>query len=61
MTPAEIAGAIRSALADLPGGDADARRLLADALDAVSDGLPADHVGTILRTALGRLEASPQG
>lgn len=59
MTPAEIAAEIRSGLADLPAGDAGLRRLLADALDAVSDGLPADHVGSILRAALGRLDASP--
>lgn len=59
MTPAEIADEIRSALADLPAGDAAVQHLLADALDAVSDGLPADHVGTILRTAMGRLDAAP--
>ena len=61
MTPAEIADAIRAAVRDLPPGDSDSRRLLTEALDALSDGLPADHVGSILRTALGRLDTSPRG
>jgi hypothetical protein len=59
VTPAEIADEIRSGLADLASGPGDARRLLTDALDALSDGLPADHVAAILRAALGRLDDRP--
>jgi len=54
VTPAEIAGEIEAALADAAG---ESRRLLTEALDAVSDGLPGDDVAPILRRALARLDA----
>lgn len=53
VTPAEIAAEIAAALAESVG---EPRRLLAEALDALSDGLPGDHVETILQAALKRLE-----
>ena len=53
MTPAEIASEIEAAVDQLEG---EPRRLLREALDAVSDGLPADDVATLLRRALAGLE-----
>jgi hypothetical protein len=55
VTPAEIASEISAALARAEG---EPRRLLQEALDAVSDGLPADHVATILKAALANLSGS---
>ncbi len=60
VTPSEIAEVIRDAMeatsaAELPR----VRRFLGEALDAVSDGMPADFVAMILYAALGALgEAS---
>lgn len=54
MTPTEIAEVIRDAMEarDLdPGGKV--RTYLGEALDAVSDGMPADYVAMILYAALG--------
>jgi hypothetical protein len=61
ITPTEIAEAIRdclelSDLAAVPN----VRRYLGEALDAVSDGMPADFVAMTLYAALGALqERSP--
>ena len=54
VTPSEIAEVIRDAIEseDLVGAD-QVRRYLGDALDAVSDGMPADFVAMILYAALG--------
>ncbi len=56
MTPAEIAGEIIAALQGVAG---EPQRLLSEALDSLSDGMPADHVATILRLALDKLDRSP--
>jgi hypothetical protein len=58
VTPAEIAAEITSALQDVDGVP---RRLLQEALDALSDGLPAEHVETIVRLALRSLDAGRSG
>ena len=58
MTPAAIAAEIQVALRGATG--ARSRRLLTEALDAVSDGLPADDVASILRRVLVVLEAGPE-
>ena len=56
ITPSEIAEAIRDALevgeGELPPS---AHRYLVEALDAVSDGMPADYVAMGLYAALGVL------
>lgn len=56
ITPSEIAEAVRDALeaaeGDLP---VPAHRFLVEALDAVSDGMPADYVAMSLYAALGVL------
>lgn len=57
MTPAEIAHEVSAALEQTPAGDPNLHRLLNQALDAVSDGLPADDVSMILREALRRFHA----
>lgn len=56
ITPTEIAEAIRDCLeeADI-GQGTNARRYLGEALDAVSDGMPADFVAMTLYAALGAL------
>ena len=60
VTPAEIAGEVDAALTSGPDPLSDeARRLLLDGADAISDGLPADHVVTILNRALARLTLGP--
>ena len=56
MTPAQIAAEIQAALG---GAQGEARPLLQQALDALSDGLPADDVATILSRALTRLNSTP--
>ena len=55
ITPSEIAEAIRDALEI--GGELlpPAHRYLVEALDAVSDGMPADYVAMSLYAALGVL------
>ena len=61
ITPTEIAEAIRDCL-ELDEVDevANVRRYLGEALDAVSDGMPADFVAMTLYAALGALtEGSP--
>ena len=56
ITPSEIAEAIRDALeAPEPELPPPARRYLVEALDAVSDGMPADYVAMGLYAALGVL------
>ena len=57
LTPSEIAEAVRDAL-ELAEIDAvpNVRRYLGEALDAVSDGMPADFVAMILYAALGALQ-----
>ena len=60
ITPSEIAEVIRDAretpdLARLAGG-ARVQRFLGEALDAVSDGMPADYVAMILYAALGAIK-----
>ena len=59
ITPSEIAEAVRDALesaeGELPGP---AHRYLVEALDAVSDGMPADYVAMSLYAALGVLGES---
>lgn len=55
ITPSEIAAEIRDALEmadDLPPR---VRKYLLEALDAVSDGMPADYTAMALRAALGAL------
>jgi hypothetical protein len=56
ITPSEIAEAIRDCL-ELSEVDAvpNVRRYLGEALDAVSDGMPADFVAMTLYAALGAL------
>src|SRR5207244_3477346 len=56
ITPTEIAEAIRDCL-ELPEVDEvpNVRRYLGEALDAVSDGMPADFVAMTLYAALGAL------
>ena len=56
ITPSEIAEAIRDALEDAEGDlPPTAHRYLVEALDAVSDGMPADYVAMGLYAALGVL------
>jgi hypothetical protein len=55
VTPAEIGAEIRAAL---DGAEGAPRQLLQQALDALSDGQPADDVETILRLALRSLDAA---
>ncbi len=59
ITPTEIAEAIRDCL-ELDTIDAvpNVRRYLGEALDAVSDGMPADFVAMTLYAALGALRES---
>jgi hypothetical protein len=60
ITPTEIAEAIRDCL-ELSEVDAvpNVRRYLGEALDAVSDGMPADFVAMTLYAALGALREGP--
>jgi hypothetical protein len=57
ITPTEIAEAIRDCL-EMSEIDrvANVRQYLGEALDAVSDGMPADFVAMILYAALGALQ-----
>ena len=57
ITPTEIAEAIRDCLElkDVDGAP-NVRRYLGEALDAVSDGMPADFVAMTLYAALGALQ-----
>jgi hypothetical protein len=59
ITPTEIAEAIRDCL-ELKEIDtvANVRQYLGEALDAVSDGMPADFVAMTLYAALGALQES---
>jgi hypothetical protein len=59
ITPTEIAEAIRDCL-ELSDVDIvpNVRRYLGEALDAVSDGMPADFVAMTLYAALGALQES---
>jgi hypothetical protein len=59
ITPTELAEAIRDCL-ELRDVDQapNVRRYLGEALDAVSDGMPADFVGMTLYAALGALQES---
>jgi len=59
ITPTEIAEAIRDCL-ELSDVDRvpNVRRYLGEALDAVSDGMPADFVAMTLYAALGVLQES---
>ncbi len=59
LTPSELAELIRDAL-DAPTlvDDKVVVRYLHEALDAVSDGMPADYTAMILYSALGRLTAT---
>jgi hypothetical protein len=62
ITPTEIAEAIRDCL-ELAGLDRipNVRKYLGEALDAVSDGMPADFVAMTLYAALGALgEGRPE-
>jgi hypothetical protein len=57
ITPTEIAEAIRDCLELGDVGDvANVRKYLGEALDAVSDGMPADFVAMTLYAALGALQ-----
>jgi hypothetical protein len=58
ITPSEIAEVIRDAL-EVAGPDAEPRlrKFLSEALDGVSDGMPADYVAMSLYAALGTLES----
>lgn len=57
ITPTEIAEAIRDCLELREVDDvANVRRYLGEALDAVSDGMPADFVAMTLYAALGALQ-----
>jgi hypothetical protein len=57
ITPSEIAEMIRDALEEVgPEGDPRLRRFLNEALDAVSDGMPADYVAMSLYAALGAMQ-----
>jgi hypothetical protein len=62
ITPSEIAEAIRDCL-ELSEIDAvpNVRRYLGEALDAVSDGMPADFVAMTLYAALGALREGASG
>jgi len=62
ITPTEIAEAVRDCL-ELKEIDAvpNVRRYLGEALDAVSDGMPADFVAMTLYAALGALREAGQG
>jgi hypothetical protein len=59
ITPSAIAEVIRDAreAPDLTGlpGETRVRRFLGEALDAVSDGMPADYAAMILYAALGAI------
>jgi hypothetical protein len=57
ITPTEIAEAIRDCLELSDVDDApNVRKYLGEALDAVSDGMPADFVAMTLYAALGALQ-----
>ncbi len=57
ITPSEIAEAIRDCLELSEVDDApNVRKYLGEALDAVSDGMPADFVAMTLYAALGALQ-----
>jgi hypothetical protein len=58
ITPSEIAEAIRDAVEAGAGLPEKARRYLLEALDSVSDGMPADYVAMSLYAALGVLQES---
>ena len=59
ITPSEIAEAVRDAIEAAEGElPPPAHRYLAEALDAVSDGMPADYVAMSLYAALGVLGES---
>jgi hypothetical protein len=62
ITPTEIAEAIRDCL-ELSDVDRvpNVRRYLGEALDAVSDGMPADFVAMTLYAALGALQEGGPG
>jgi hypothetical protein len=62
ITPTEIAEAIRDCL-ELKDVDSvpNVRRYLGEALDAVSDGMPADFVAMTLYAALGALQEGGPG
>ncbi|MGH7861601.1 MAG: hypothetical protein ACRENM_01025 [Candidatus Dormibacteraceae bacterium] len=57
VTPSAIAEPIRDALElpEIDDHDPRLRRFLVEALDSVSDGMPADHVAMALYAALGVL------
>jgi hypothetical protein len=56
VTPSELAEGIRDALEDPELiRDPQVKKYLNEALDAVSDGMPADYTAMILYSALGRL------
>ena len=60
VTPAQIAAEVRAALEVGGGHSSDtAQKLLREALDAVSDGLSAEHVSVALNAALLALERAP--
>jgi hypothetical protein len=59
ITPSRIARRIRVALrAAGAAGRSDVSAPLTDALDAVSDGMPADHIAMLLYVARDRLRGS---
>ena len=60
ITPTEIAEAIRDCL-EMPeiGAVPNVRKYLGEALDATSDGMPADFVAMTLYAALGALQEGP--
>jgi len=61
ITPTEIAEAIRDCLELSEVDDApNVRKYLGEALDAVSDGMPADFVAMTLYAALGALQEGGQ-
>ena len=62
ITPSEIAEAIRDCLelSDIDSAP-NVRRYLGEALDAVSDGMPADFVAMTLYAALGALREGATG
>ncbi len=61
ITPSEIAEAIRDCLELSEVDDApNVRKYLGEALDAVSDGMPADFVAMTLYAALGALQEGGQ-
>jgi hypothetical protein len=62
LTPTEIAEAIRDCLelSEIEQGS-NVRKYLGEALDAVSDGMPADFVAMTLYAALGALGESRSG